>query len=40
MMGKRRWLPKSPIKANAIDPENTRLLSKERRKYKQELEKV
>jgi len=39
-MGKRRWLPKSPIKAKTIDPENSRLLSKERKKSKQELEKI
>jgi len=39
-MGKQRRLSKSPIKAKAIDPENSRLLSKERKKYKQELEKV
>jgi len=39
-MQKQRWLPKSPVKANTIDPASSRLLSKERKKYKQGLEKV
>lgn len=39
-MQKRRWLPKAPVKAQVINPTNRRLLSKERQKHKQELEKV
>ena len=37
-MGKRRWLPKSPVKAKAIDPTDSRLRSKERKQYKEDLE--
>jgi hypothetical protein len=36
-MRKRRWLPKPLVKAKAIDPTSSRLLSKERRKHKEEL---
>jgi len=36
-MHKRRWLPKPPVEAKEIDP---RLLSKERKEYKRELEKA
>ena len=39
-MGKRRWLPKPPIKANVINPTTTRLLSNERKKHEREMEKV
>lgn len=39
-MHKRRWLPKSPIKANVIDPASSRLFSKERKKLNQEVEKA
>ena len=35
-----RWLPKPPVEAKAIDPTDRRLLSKERKKYKRELEKA
>ncbi|KAF9646239.1 hypothetical protein BDM02DRAFT_3118991, partial [Thelephora ganbajun] len=37
---KRRWLPKPPVKAEVIDPETSRLLSKERKKYRKELAKA
>ena len=37
---KRRLLPKSSVKADAIDPASSRLLSKERKKHKEELEKI
>ena len=39
-MQKRRWSPKSPVKAKEIDPTSSRLLSGERKKHKQELEKA
>jgi len=39
-MQKWRWLPKSPAKADAIDPASSRLLLKERKKYKEELKKI
>ena len=39
-MQKRRWLPKTPVKAQVINPVNRRLLSRERQKHKEELEKV
>ena len=39
-MQKRWWLPKTPVKAQVINPVNRRLLSRERQKHKEELEKV
>ena len=39
-MQKRRWLPKTPTKANEIDPTSCRLPSKERKKFKQELQRA
>lgn len=39
-MQKRRWLPKSLAKTEAIDPATSRLLSNERKKHKRELERA
>ena len=39
-MGKRRWLPKSDAKAEAINPTDPRLLSRARKKLKDEEKKV
>ena len=37
-MGKQQWLPKSLVKAKAIDPTDSCLRSKERKQYKEDLE--
>jgi hypothetical protein len=39
-MQRRRWSPKSPVLAKAIDPGSRRLLSKERKRHRREVEKV
>ena len=39
-MRKRRWLPKSPPKTNAISPANRRLLSSTQKKHKREVMKL
>ena len=40
MMQKRRWLPKSPARAEAVDPTTRRLISSMEKKHKREMEKV